>query len=144
MPRVKILRERLSYLALRDLYARAKFVVVPVGDTLNASGVTSVLEAGAMGKAVIVSNSRAIADFSIPGETCIRVPCGDVAAMREAMARLIDDPLACGRLGENARRFVLENHSMGAFYARYASALRRVIETTPARGPFARWRRPTR
>jgi glycosyltransferase involved in cell wall biosynthesis len=127
LSRVQALRERLSYSELRDLYARAKFVVVPVHDTLNASGVTSVLEAAAMGKATIVSGSRALADFSIPDETCIRVPCGDVGAMRGAMSRLMEDPSTCARLGENARRFVLENHSMEAFYVRYSSELRRVI-----------------
>jgi len=133
LPRVTALRERLSYTALRDLYARAKFVVVPVHETLNASGVTSVLEAAAMGKAVIVSGSQALADFSIPEETCIRVPCGDVDAMRAAIIRLIGDPSACATLGGNARRFVLEHHSMEAFYARYASALRRVVETASRR-----------
>lgn len=131
LPRVRALRERLSYSALRDLYANARFVVVPVHDTLNASGVTSLLEAAAMGKAIIVSDSQALADFSIAEETCVRVPCGDTGAMRAAMARLIDDPLTCARLGRNARRLVLESHSMKAFYARYASKLRRVIQTVP-------------
>lgn len=45
---VTVLRERIGYPALRDLYAASRFMVVPLKQTLNGSGVSAILEAGAM------------------------------------------------------------------------------------------------
>ena len=124
LPNLRLIRDWVSEAALRTLYAEASFVVVPLSDTLNASGVSTILEAGAMGKATIVSASAATDDFVIPDETCLRVPCHDPAALRAAIERLLREPETCERLGRNARRFVVEHCSRPAFAARFAAALR--------------------
>ena len=49
---------QLSYSALRDLYARARVVVVPLGDVDYDAGVTAITEALAMAKPVIVTQTR--------------------------------------------------------------------------------------
>lgn len=121
---VTVLRERISHLELRDLYAASRFVVVPLHQTLNASGVSTILEAGAMGKAVVVSDNPAIRDFIVPDETCLVVACGDREAMREAAARLLREPQTCRRLGENARRFVERTSAPRVFADRLARLLR--------------------
>ena len=46
-----------DYFALRDLYARAAMVVVPLADVDFQAGVTTILEAMSMGKPVIVTHS---------------------------------------------------------------------------------------
>ncbi|MDZ7726967.1 MAG: glycosyltransferase [Dehalococcoidia bacterium] len=55
---VEFLREPLDFAALRDCYARATAIVVPLFDVENQSGVTTILEAMSMGRAVVVSATR--------------------------------------------------------------------------------------
>ena len=91
-PRVSIMRAWLDDVGLRDLYARSRIVVVPLHQVPNASGVGSILEAGAMGLPLVVSEADSIRDFIVPGETCLTVPCGDAAALRAAIQRLLAEP----------------------------------------------------
>ena len=122
---VTVVRQRMSHLDFRALYAASRFAVVPLQQTLNASGVSTILEAGAMGLATVVSDNAAIRDFVVPGETCLMVPCGDRAAMRVAITRLLREPETCARLGANARRFVERTCAMPVFTDKFASLLRR-------------------
>jgi glycosyltransferase involved in cell wall biosynthesis len=55
-PRVQL--ESFDYQVLRDLYARSRFGVVPLYNGDNQAGITIILEAMSMGKAVIVSHMR--------------------------------------------------------------------------------------
>ena len=48
---------RYDYAALRALYAESSFVVVPLRETDFQAGVTTILEAMAMGKAVIATRT---------------------------------------------------------------------------------------
>jgi glycosyltransferase involved in cell wall biosynthesis len=130
-PNVTLCRQRISHVELRSLYAACRFVVVPLHQTLNASGVSTILEAGAMGRAMVVSDNPAIRDFILPDVTCLVVPCGDVSAMRGAIERLLREPDTCVRLGENARRFVEQNCATPVFSKRLASALRHYSRQRP-------------
>ena len=127
---VTVLRERIGYPALRDLYAASRFTVVPLSQALNASGVSAILEAGAMGRALVVSDAPAIRDFLIPDETCLMVPCGDRAALAAAIRRLLAEPDTCARLGAAARRFVERICAAAPFADRFAAALRRHARAT--------------
>jgi len=120
---VDVIGARISYLELRRLYAHASFVVVPLVETLNASGVSTVLEAGAMGKALIVSNTEAMRNYFVPNETCLAVPPGDVTALREAIDRLSRDIGLRQTLGRNARNFVSSRFANRPFAERLATAL---------------------
>lgn len=124
-PNVAVIRERIDYRRLRELYARSRYVVVPLRETLNASGVSTILEAAAMGRALIVSATQAMRDFIVPNETCLTVPPGDRAALLAAIRRLNAEPDTCLRLGANARRFVMERCSTPVFAERFAALLRR-------------------
>lgn len=119
------LPNRLPHVEFRQLYQNCLFVVVPLQPhTRNASGASTVLEAGAMGKAVIVSDSDGVRDFVVPNETCIMVPAGDSAALRTAMDRLCREPETRRRLGEAARQFVQQRYSMPAGASMFAAAVR--------------------
>src|SRR5581483_4422401 len=94
--RVGMIRDHLSPVDFRALYAACDFVVVPlVPHTRNASGVSSFLEAGAMGKAAIVTDSDGIRDYIKPNDTCLVVPPGDPEALAAAIARLRNEPDTC-------------------------------------------------
>ena len=120
------IRDRLSYVDLRAMYARSPLFVVPLLDTANASGVGTVLEAMAMAKPLIVSDSSGIRDFIIPDKTCLVVPVGDHLALRAAIIRLMEDHSLAAELGERARRHVIERFSKPRFAQILASALQKI------------------
>ncbi|MGQ0677438.1 MAG: glycosyltransferase family 4 protein [Rhodospirillales bacterium] len=64
----------------------------------------AILEAMAVGAAVISTPVGAIPDAVVEGETGLLVPPGDAAALARAIARLLDEPALRARLAENARR----------------------------------------
>jgi glycosyltransferase involved in cell wall biosynthesis len=91
---------------LRDLYARATVVAVPLVESDFQAGVTTLLEAMAMGKAVVVTATSGQRDIVVDGETALTVPPGDAPAMRAALARLLASPHERRRLGAAAREAV--------------------------------------
>ena len=123
---LRVLREHVDDQQLRDLYAGCRFVVAPLANTVNASGVTTIQEAGAMGKALVVSDNPAIRDYIVPDETCLVVPCHDTAAMHGAIMRLLNNPELCDRLGRNARQFALDTGSPEVNVARGCAVMRRL------------------
>lgn len=124
---VRVITERISYTALRSLYVDASVVVVPTRTTANACGVSSILEASASGRPLIVTDNPGIHDFIVPQETCLVVPEGDAAALRKAISRLLAEPETCSRLTANARKFVQEHCSYPVFAQRFATTLRSVV-----------------
>jgi glycosyltransferase involved in cell wall biosynthesis len=144
---------QLDYPDLRDLYARSRFVVVPLEPVLNQAGITTILEAMAMGKAVIVSATPGQQDvihgrlctanglsasplggpsaFGVMGalaeaETGLYVPPGDAAALRRAIVYLLDHPEDAARMGRAGRRLVEERMSLDLFVSRLATLIRGV------------------
>ncbi|TLY29244.1 MAG: glycosyltransferase family 4 protein [Ignavibacteria bacterium] len=111
-----------SYPELRDLYARSRFVVVPLLPNDADHGTTTMLEAMAMGKAVICSQTEGQVDVVRDGYNGIYVPPGDPPALRSAIERLWDQPELARRMGTNARKYILEHHTL----ERFANAVREV------------------
>jgi glycosyltransferase involved in cell wall biosynthesis len=124
-----------NYAALRDVYARSSIVVVPLDDIDFQAGVTTILEAMAMSKAVIVTHSLGQTDViedrrqatrgsvprvrppsmvrtfaeqaGIPIEpTGFYVPPDDPAALRRAIEHLLAHPEERRRLGRAGRETV--------------------------------------
>jgi glycosyltransferase involved in cell wall biosynthesis len=69
------------------------------------------LEAMAMAKALVVSDLAALRELVIQEETGLLYPPGDVGALADACARVLADGGLRRRLGEAARRWVLENRT---------------------------------
>ena len=97
---------QLGFVDLRQLYADARFVVMPLHDVEFQAGVTTILEAMAMGKAVVCSRTRGQTDVIIDGATGVYVPPGDAAALRAAIRGLLDDPDRADEIGARGRRYV--------------------------------------
>jgi len=106
---------------LRELYALSAVVVVPLIPNDFQAGVTTILEAMAMGRPVVVSATGGQRDVVVDGETGVLVPPGDPAALHDALRRLLDDPAERRRLGANARDAVLAQFDLPV----YAEALHR-------------------
>lgn len=127
LPNVQVVRERVSAHAYRELLQRATLVVVPLRPMVTASGVSTVLEAMAMGKALVVSDSPGIRDYVAHEKTALVVPCGDALAMRAAIQRLLREADTRARLGVVARAFVERNCTDAAHAAKHAAALRALV-----------------
>jgi glycosyltransferase involved in cell wall biosynthesis len=116
---------RYDYDALRTLYAESAFVVVPLRETDFQAGVTTMLEAMAIGKAVIATRTTGQTDVIIDGINGLTVAPGDVAGWQTAIRRLREDVPLRSRLAENGRRWVEENATLDGWTARIAAALQR-------------------
>lgn len=105
-----------GYLTLRELYAKAALVAIPLVDNDFQAGVTTLLEAMAMGKAVVVSETSGQRDVVEDGVTGLTVPPGNVERLRDAIEFLLDHPQERKRLGRNAKdafdaRFTLHRYA---------------------------------
>lgn len=113
-------RTMVSFPRLRELYAGAAAVVIPLHDMIHPGGISSLLEAMAVGCPVITTTSRGIADYVVPGVTA--VPAGDADALARAIAQIVESPDAGGSLGSQARAFVVQ-HCANTVYARAMAAV---------------------
>ena len=103
---------RYSYPDLRRLYAESKFVVVPIYQTDFQAGITTILEAMAMGKAVIATRTRGQTDVIRDGVDGIYVEPGDVGGMRAAIIDLLDHPEKAAGIGAAARKRIEDDISL--------------------------------
>lgn len=81
------------------------------------------LEAQAVGLPVVAFDSGGISAIVRNGETALLSPDNDEAAFVEALATLLRDPPRRERMGEAARRFVLNERSTASAAARLAEGL---------------------
>ncbi len=138
---------RLDYAQLRDSYAGAHFVVVPLHDVDFQAGIITILEAMAMGKCVVVSRTRGqsgvvsgplmdeggrlrdIGESAWSDYTGIYVAPRSDAALRHTITYLLDRPDVALRMGEAGRAFVESHLSLDHFVERISA----VIAPTPSR-----------
>jgi glycosyltransferase involved in cell wall biosynthesis len=116
-------RRSLSYLELREQYARATVVVVPLVPTAYPFGITSLLEAMAMAKAVVVSDTEGMRGIVEHGRTGLVVPPGDSIALGRAVRQLLEDADARDELGHAARTAVLTHYRLDQFVDELRSQL---------------------
>jgi glycosyltransferase involved in cell wall biosynthesis len=123
VPENVALTRRLSYFELRDFYARAQFVVLPVRNLVYSAGATAAMEAGAMARAVIAFRSAGLQDYIIDGETGILVEPGNVEALQAAIQYLLSNPGEAKRLGENAHQRMVEELNLESYVGNIAELL---------------------
>jgi glycosyltransferase involved in cell wall biosynthesis len=105
------------------------------------AGVTALLEAMAMERAVICSRAPGQTDVVVEAENGTYVPLGDPAALRTAIERLLANPEQATRLGRGGRRTVEQGMSLDLYVERLSAFVREAIaegEATPATIPAAR------
>ena len=116
---------------------------MPLRETDFQAGVTTILEAMAMGKAVIATRTTGQTDVITDGENGLTVPPGSAEAWRQAISRLRDDNELCECLGRNARRWVEEHATLDLWVARISEALRQAGQRGgAAREPLVSARAP--
>jgi glycosyltransferase involved in cell wall biosynthesis len=113
----------LEHTHLRRWYARASVVAVATRSNLHVSGITTILEAMALGRPVVATATPGMDDYVQPGVTGLLVPPGDPTALAAAVTTLLDDPAQAEALAAAARARVLAEHSSHAQAARLAAVL---------------------
>lgn len=126
---------RYEYNELRHLYADARFVVVPLYQNDFQAGITTILEAMAMGKAVITSRTIGQGETIRDGENGLYVPPGDASALRAAILRLLENPAEAERLGAQARRDIEAGWTLDHWVERIANVAHTLY--TERRAPAA-------
>lgn len=155
-----------DYVALRSVYARAAIVVVPLDDVDFQAGVTTILEAMAMGKPVIVTHTAGQTDVVEDRRTLTRgnpgrprpvsllrsiaqaagadleptgfyVPPADPEALRRAIVYLLDHPAERARLGAAGRRTVERLMTVDQYAERIGALVQQAHQAASAPRPDA-------
>lgn len=137
-PRVTVARG-MSATTLRDLYARAAVVVVPLFNGLDfAAGVNGVLEAMAMRKPLIVSATPGLAGYVEDGINARLVTPEHPESLRDAIAGLLSDRRQADQLAAAGHAIVEEGRNLDTFVAEMAAIVREVTpEAQPPRSIHA-------
>jgi glycosyltransferase involved in cell wall biosynthesis len=107
-----------DYLGLRQLYARAQVIAVPLAPADFPAGITTILEAMSMGKPMVVSATAGLAGLVRDGETGLLVPPGDAPALRTAIHWLLSHPKERRRIGANAREEAVTHFNLELYALR--------------------------
>jgi glycosyltransferase involved in cell wall biosynthesis len=120
---------KLNLFELRELYARSRYVVMPLEEVDFQAGITTILEAMSMGKAVLCTCTPGQTDTVTEGETGRYVSPNDAGELRDAIVALLEDDAFTRSAGEQAREWAVAN----ADIAVYASRLSAEIDALRAR-----------
>lgn len=113
-----VLVQRFTQYELRQLYAMSDFVTMPLYHVNFQAGVTALLEAMAMEKAIICTSTPGQTDVIIHDETGYYVPPEDPTTLRMAIQQLIAHPEDAIRMGENGRQRILQEMSLACYVDR--------------------------
>jgi glycosyltransferase involved in cell wall biosynthesis len=86
---LRVVSERLSMEALRDLYLSATICVVPVKPTIHANGVNGILEGMACGLPVIVTDNPQLRDYLEPDRNCLIYQPNDSHSMAAQIEKVV-------------------------------------------------------
>jgi glycosyltransferase involved in cell wall biosynthesis len=121
------------YPELRTLYARSRFVVLPLQPTDTDNGVTAMTEAMAMGKAVICTKVDGQRDVLQDGVNGLFVPPHDPRALRDAIQYLWTHPDVCERMGAEGRKHIERFHTLDRFVTAVHGAVEDAIADVRAK-----------
>lgn len=117
---------RIPYRELREVYAKARLVVLPLFGLDPADGITGMIEAMAMGKPLIVSRTTGVKDYVVDNETGVYVEPQNPEALRDAILSLWQQPAEQKRLGRNGRQAVEESMGLDMYVEKVVGIARKV------------------
>ena len=104
---------------------QADIVVVPLQVDDVSAGQMVLIEAMALARPLVVTQTPTIGDYLVDGDTALLVPRGDVSAMALAIQRLLDDPAAAAAMGGRAQTRYAAKFSTDAHLQALIDAVRR-------------------
>lgn len=113
-----------SYDELRRLYAEAAVVAVPVQGVDFQAGITTVLEAMAMGRPVVATANPGLQELFAQGEAGLWVPPGHPKALAQALAYVLDHPVEAAAMGRRGRALVEQRLTLAHWVERVVRVVR--------------------
>jgi glycosyltransferase involved in cell wall biosynthesis len=146
MPSNVEVRLDVSHAELRVLYAKARCVVIPTrreGYLFGAdcSGQTTLLEAMAAGRPVVVSERRTLSDYIDHGDTALTARAEDSEALAQAIERIYSDGELARRLAVAGRRRVERQFTTRKLAERIVPVIRAAADASAAGATGGRSRR---
>jgi len=117
--RARILDLRLSEAEKHDLLAASSLFVLPSQD--DSFGIV-LLEAWLHGRPVVGARAGGIPEVIAGGQGGLLVPFGDIAALVEAIAWLLDHPVEAAEMGAAGQAATLQRWTWDAVYGRVMAA----------------------
>jgi len=121
----------IPFAEMRERLGGARVIALPVRENAYSGATTTLLQAMACGKPVVVSRTAAIAEGYrlADGENCRLVPPGDAPAFERAVLELLGDPERAAAMGARARE-TAERHLS---WDRYADSLHELLAAAALR-----------
>lgn len=113
---------------IRELYQRARVVVVPLRPSNQPSGQSVTLQAMACGCPVVLTETEGLwsREQIIDRENIVLVPPGDSEKLAAAINQLFADPTSAERLAEAGREATVRCGNINAFAERVAASCRQL------------------
>jgi glycosyltransferase involved in cell wall biosynthesis len=107
-PNVEV-RQHVPLAEAESVLRRSRFVVLPLHDGRTACGHVTIVYAMFQERAIVATDSAALAEYVLPGRTGTLVPPRDSAALARAIDELWDNRDETRRLGEAGRAHAVTN-----------------------------------
>jgi glycosyltransferase involved in cell wall biosynthesis len=111
-------------------YAKAAIIMLPLKPrhTNDSMGCSTLVEAMAMGKAVVATNTTTMSSYITSGVNGVLVPESDVNTLRETLRSLHTDSSKRNMLGSAAREYVLKTCDASIFAHTLAGFFKQIVE----------------
>jgi glycosyltransferase involved in cell wall biosynthesis len=106
-------------------------VVVPLHDVDSDCGMSTIIEAMAMARPVVVTRTTGQVDVVVDREHGVYVPPGDARALGRAIGHLLDHPDEARQMGRAGRDLIEERHTLDAHVERLIRLLRPARQADP-------------
>jgi glycosyltransferase involved in cell wall biosynthesis len=117
-----------------ELLRRCKVVVVPLKAAVRSTGQVVILEAMALGKAVVATEVTGTLDYIRSGVNGLLVPPGDSKALREALLRLTHESAFYDQITTHALESIRSDHTFERYAENILKAASELLETAPPKG----------
>ena len=122
-----------TYTELFEMYSASQAIAIPMAEAPGLCGLTSLLDALGMGRAVLMTRSPLI-DIAIEEEGIgLMVDPGDAEGWRRAIQFIEDNPDEAQAMGYRARKFAEERCNSQLFAKSLLKIVDRVLEDTTPR-----------
>lgn len=121
---------------LVQLYRDADIVVVCLQENPYAAGVTTLLEAMACKRPVIVTRTEGLVDYLLDESVMLTVEPGDEAGLRRAIQYLLDNPEEAAEKAERGYQIFLERYRLAHYIETLAESLES-LSSNPVAAPLS-------
>ncbi len=120
---VTVVRRFRDHRELRDNYHRAAVIAIASTPNLYTSGSTVALEAQAVGRPVVITNTPGMTDYVKENESGFLVPPEDAEQLAHSIEGLLNDPTRASEMGANGMKRVRADNSTAIMVKRIALVL---------------------